>query len=279
MKYRHRYHAGNFADVHKHATLLALLAALKRKEKGFLYFETHAGRGVYDLADSAGESTGGIARLVGAECTAEPLRRYLSLVTRLRDERGLPGLYPGSPWLAVSELRAQDRAVFVESLRAEACALERELSGAGAARVRVEGGDGPQRLRAALPPPQRRALVLLDPPYEDTRRDFQRVHQVIVDALTRFPTAVMALWYPLKAVRDTERWLAGLAQQVTRPMLTAELRLYPLDSRIALNGSGMLIVNPPYQLDTRLSELLDELLSRLAAGASSSVAVRTLRSR
>ena len=274
MKYRHMYHAGNFADVHKHVTLLTVLAALKRKEKGFLYFETHAGRGVYDLADSAAESHHGIGRLAGAECVAAPLRRYLVLLEQLRAARGGARLYPGSPWLAASELRAQDCAVFVESVPEEARALERALSAVGTARIRAEVGDGFEKLRSALPPSQRRALTLIDPPYEDTRRDFERTTAAVAEAVTRFPTGVVAVWYPVKLARDTERWLDGMARRITRAVLTAELRLYPADSRVALNGSGMLIINPPYQLDVQLSELLAELYALLAVGPGGGVTVQ-----
>ncbi len=274
MKYRHIYHAGNFADVHKHVTLLAVLAALKRKEKGFLYLETHAGRGVYDLADSAAESQQGIGRLVGTECVAAPLRRYLALLERLRAGRAGARGYPGSPWLAVSELRAQDRALFVEAMPEEARALERALSGAGTVRIRTETGDGFEKLRSALPPPQGRALTLIDPPYEDTRRDFERTSAAVADALKRFPTGVVLVWYPVKIARDTDRWLDGVASRITRAMLTAELRLYPADSRVALNGSGMLIINPPYQLDAELAESLAELYGRLAVGPGGGIAVR-----
>jgi 23S rRNA (adenine2030-N6)-methyltransferase len=279
MKYRHLYHAGNFADVHKHVTLLAALGALKRKEKGFLYFETHAGRGVYDLADSAAESRHGIGRLVGTACVAAPLRRYLMLLEQLRVGRGRSRLYPGSPWLAVSELRAQDRAVFVESVPEEARALERALSGAGAVRIRAEVGDGFEKLRSVLPPPQGRALTLIDPPYEDTRRDFERTSAAVADAIKRFPTGVVAVWYPVKVARDTERWLDGMARRITRAMLTAELRLYPADSRVALNGSGMLIINPPYQLDVELAESLAELYGRLAVGPGGGIIVQPREAR
>jgi 23S rRNA (adenine2030-N6)-methyltransferase len=131
LKYRHEYHAGNFADVHKHVTLLAVLTALRRKEKGFLYLETHAGRGAYDLSGPSGESASGIGRLESqrpSDSAAEEIRSYLARIELLRRERGEPRLYPGSPLLAASELRTVDRAVFIESLPPEARALERALS-------------------------------------------------------------------------------------------------------------------------------------------------------
>ncbi len=275
MKYRHAHHAGNFADVHKHVTLLALLSALQRKDKGFLYLETHAGRGVYDLADSA-EAGAGVARLEGAACTAPELRHYLERLAQARRECGSSRLYPGSPWLAARQLRAQDRAVFVEALPEEARALRRALSSAREARVRVETGDGFERLRAALPPPERRALTLIDPPYEHTRRDFERIRAGIAETLRRFPTGVVAVWYPVKEARDTERWLAAVARQTERAALVAELWLHPRDSRVALNGSGMLIVNPPYQLEAPMRAWLAELYGRLGGAAAGGSAVRPL---
>ena len=277
MKYRHSRHAGNFADVHKHVTLLALIAALERKDKGFLYLETHSGRGRYDLADSAAEASAGILRLQGAACAAGELRHYLDRVAQLRRESGAARLYPGSPWLAANELRAQDRAVFTEWQPAEARALEKSLAASGArARIQVDTGDGFERLRAALPPRERRGLVFIDPPYEDTRGDFDRSRAAVSEVLRRFPTGVLAIWYPIKDERATAAWQAGLAREVDRETLLAELWLYPRDSRAALNGSGMLIVNPPYRLEETMGSWLAELYRHLDAGHGGGTRIRHL---
>jgi 23S rRNA (adenine2030-N6)-methyltransferase len=291
VKYRHAHHAGNFADVHKHVTLLALLAALKRKEKGFLYLETHAGRGAYDSGGTSGEAATGIGRLDARSgvraagrgsargVAAEELRSYLEHVERLRRERGQSRLYPGSPLLAVSELRPQDRGVFIERLPAEARALEKVLphSGALAQRVRVATGDGFALLRAWLPPPERRGLTFIDPPYEESREDFERGRHAAAEALRRFPTGVVAIWYPIKDERDTAAWQAALAGELDCELIAAELSLYPRDSRAALNGSGMLILNPPYQLAERLERWLPELHARLDLGHGGAASVRHLR--
>ena len=297
MKYRHTFHAGNFADVHKHVTLLALLAALKRKDKGFLYLETHAGRGAYDLSGSSGESALGIARLAAQHpagaadaSVAEEIRHYQDRVAQLRRGRGQARLYPGSPLLAAGELRPQDRAVLVERLPPEARALERALSsqglrgGAGPARspdpahhITVETGDGFERLRAWLPPPERRGLTLIDPPYEESRGDFERARHAAAEALRRFHTGVVTIWYPIKDERDTAAWLAALAGELDCPLLAAELSLYPRDSRVALNGSGMLILNPPYQLAERMEIWLPQLHGRLDVGHGGGASVRLLR--
>lgn len=277
MKYRHAHHAGNFADVHKHVTLLALLAALKRKDKGFLYLETHAGRGVYDLRDSAAEAAGGIARLTGAGCAAGELRHYLTRLAQLRRQCGSTRLYPGSPWLAAGELREQDRALLIEWQPAEARALERSLAEISAQRrIRIDTGDGFERLRAALPPPERRGLIFIDPPYEDSGRDLARAQAACLDALRRFPTGVVAIWYPIKDERTDAGWQAALARDAGRDVLLAEWWLYPRDSRVALNGSGMVIVNPPYRLEESMRIWLAELHRHLDAGHDGGTAIQRL---
>jgi 23S rRNA (adenine2030-N6)-methyltransferase len=314
VKYRHSHHAGNFADVHKHVTLLALLAALKRKDKGFFYLDTHAGRGAYDLSGPAGESATGIARLdaqtradSGWRSAAEELRNYGERVALLRRECSEPRLYPGSPLLAVSELRPVDRAVLIERMPPEARALERALSaqaqgrsrppqmaesraktalfsrdGAGPGRspdpahIRVETGDGFERLRAWLPPSERRGLTFIDPPYEESRRDFEQVRHAAAEALRRFHTGVVAIWYPIKDERDTAAWQAVLAGELDCELLAAELSLYPRDSRVALNGSGMLILNPPYRLAERMEVWLPQLHACLDLGHGGGVSVRHL---
>ncbi len=268
MKYRHSYHAGNFADVHKHVTLLALLAALARKDKGFLYFETHAGSGEYAASD---EADAGISRIGTATFQAQELRRYLTSIAAFRKSRGSTRSYPGSPVLAAHELRAQDRGIAVEIQPPEARALERAL-GPGSP-MRVETGDGFQRLRAHLPPPERRGLVLMDPPYEETRQDFERVTAAIVDGLRRFDSGVFCAWYPIKEERDGASWKAGLTRALNREVLFSELWIYPRDSRVGLNGSGLAIVNPPYQIEERMKVWLPELHAALDSARAGGCAV------
>jgi 23S rRNA (adenine2030-N6)-methyltransferase len=265
MKYRHSYHAGNFADVHKHVTLLALLAALARKDKGFLYLDTHSGRGLYDLSTPAAESAAGVARFLESEPRAAELKAYAERVRKFRALPGLAHALAGSPLLAAGELRPQDRAVFGELLGAEAQALGAALGGAaGGARVRIQRGDGFALPRALLPPPERRALILIDPPYEETRRDFERAAAALAEGLQRFPGGVFAVWYPIKDARDLTAWYAACRGAVSVPALLSELWLFPRDSRVALNGSGLLIANPPYLIAERMREWLPELTAILA---------------
>jgi 23S rRNA (adenine2030-N6)-methyltransferase len=250
-----------------------LLAALQRKEKGFLYLETHSGRGAYDLTQGA-EADSGVGRLTTTPNTAEELRRYIQRLAEYRTNQGNPRAYPGSPLLAAGELRPQDRAILAEILPPEARALE--LAVADNPRVRVEQGDGFERLRASLPPPERRGLTLIDPPYEETSRDFERVSAAIVDALRRFQTGVIAAWYPIKDEREIAVWQAGLSRSVDCETLVAELWLYPRDSRVALNGSGLLIVNPPYLLAERMRVWLPELQAQLDSGQAGGTSIRSL---
>jgi 23S rRNA (adenine2030-N6)-methyltransferase len=266
VKYRHSFHAGNFADVHKHATLLALLAALKRKDKGFLYLETHAGRGAYSVRSATQgserhEAEAGIERIASAQFHSEELQRYLQAVADFRAARGDRHAYPGSPLLAAGALRPQDRGVAVELLAPEARALELALG--AETRMRVERGDGFERLRAHLPPAERRGITFIDPPYEETRRDFDRLTTAAAEALRRFESGIVSAWYPIKDDRDITAWKASFTGAVKREVLFSELWLYPRDSRVGLNGSGLAIVNPPYQLDERMNVWLTELRERL----------------
>jgi 23S rRNA (adenine2030-N6)-methyltransferase len=258
MKYRHAHHAGNFADVHKHVALLAVLRALKRKDKGFLYLETHAGRGIY--APSA-EGRLGIERLLAAAPAIEELRRYIEAVKSLRALLNDTHACPGSPLLACQELRRQDRAILVEIEPAEARALE--LAARPFPHVRIEREDGFARLRAHLPPRERRGLTLIDPPYEESAKDFARAEAALTTALEKFATGVVMIWYPIKNTRDTDAWQERLTRLLHVPLLISEIWLYPPDSRVALNGSGLIMLNAPYQIDERMRAWLPQLQATL----------------
>ncbi len=272
MKYRHAFHAGNFADAHKHVALLALLRALQRKEKGFFFLDTHAGRGRYALgsgdARASGEAQAGaiavLAGLRGESAAAPELVDYATVIGAWRRSADARHDYPGSALIAAQVLRAQDRGVAVEAQPGEFEALRKTL-GRGASVV-AEHGDGYQRLRALLPPPERRGLVLIDPPYEDTRGDFRAAAAAVGDALERFEACVIALWYPVKDARDTDRWLEARVRPVARPTLAAELWVHPPDSRAGLNGSGLVIVNPPFQFADRCDIWQTELRLALDPG-------------
>jgi 23S rRNA (adenine2030-N6)-methyltransferase len=265
MKYRHQYHAGNFADVHKHVLLLEVLEALLRKEKGFLFVDTHAGRGEYQLhpGDAAhpAEWQSGVARLLAQPPRTAALTRYRERVAT--GKHGASLVYPGSPLLAAGMLRPVDRAVFFETQREEAGQLRKSLV---SGRTRVEGVDGFAGLRALLPPPERRGCVLIDPPFEE-RADYTHVHDAAADSLSRFPTVVLLLWLPIKLRADFDFWFASLGRALTRPALASLLWTHPPDSRAALNGSALVVVNPPYLIEQGMREWLPELRALLAGDA------------
>ena len=280
MKYRHSFHAGNFADVHKHVALCALLRSMQRKDTGFFYVDTHAGAGRYDLdaADShhGAEARHGVTALMaaGAQLQAEELKNYCEAIERLRSSLDSPHAYPGSPWLAAQLLRSQDRGLCCERMSAECRALERALG--GWRRMRVACADGYEQLRAVLPPPERRCLVLIDPPYEDPALELQRALQMIQLILERLANAVIALWYPIKDERTLVPWLARVERTLQTPAASLELWLYARDSRVGLNGSGLLLVNPPYQIQARAALWQHELQRLLDPAGRGGSAARTL---
>ncbi len=267
MKYRHQYHAGNFADVHKHVLLLEVLRALTRKDKGLLFVDTHAGRGDYDLhpgdAEHPAEWQSGAARVLAAQPGHAALTRYRDLVAA--GAHGGSLRYQGSPLLALRGLRAVDRAVFFETQREEAGHLRKSLPEGG--RTRVEVADGFLGLRALLPPPERRGCVLIDPPYEE-RADLTQVIGAVKDSLQRFESAVLLIWVPVKLRGDFDNWLATLRAASIRPVLASLLWMHPLDSRAALNGSGLVLVNPPYLIEQDMREWLPELRALLGGEQS-----------
>lgn len=279
MKYRHAFHAGNFADVHKHVALLELVAALQKKPKGFLYLETHAGRGRYELSGGEqSEAQHGILALRAAARQAAPrhaaLQAYLATVGSLASD---PHDYPGSPLLVAQALRAVDRAICCELQAPECRALERALeqSQGGARQVRAQQGDGWRAIGEHLPPHERRALLLIDPPYEEPA-DFERALAGAQRALQRLANATVLLWHPVKDQRDLAPWLARVAATLPAPLLSLELWLHPRDSTVALNGSGLLVANPPYQFDQQAASWLPELASLLGVGAQGGTSMKWL---
>jgi 23S rRNA (adenine2030-N6)-methyltransferase len=274
MNYRHAFHAGNFADVHKHLVMLAVIERLQRKPTPLFFLDTHAGRGRYDLqshdATRGAEWREGIGKLAGARFESADARHYLETV-------GIgpapPREYFGSPLLALRALREGDRAVFVEQQPAEAAALERELP--RRRNVSVVCGDGYAALRTYLPPKEKRGFVLIDPPYE-ADNEFVLVERALHFGLTRWPTGVFAAWYPIKASRESQRLHAALVKSGLRKLLLVELSIRPQDSPVGLNGSGLVIANPPWQIDADLTQATQELKSALDIEGSGRVRVEWL---
>ena len=270
MKYRHQFHAGNFADVVKHFVLLEILKSLRRKSAAFFVLDTHAGRGAYELpapnAGSKSESLGGIGQLLQNATDIPGVGDYLALVKTLGGSGDASaGLrrYPGSPLIIASQLRQADRAAFFELNAPEAAALQRTLH--AHRNVSVQCADGYDALLSHLPPLERRGLVFIDPSYESQEAEFIRVANALTEGGRRWSTGVYAIWYPIKRRATIEAFHARLKATGIRKMLCAELGIYPDDSRVGLNGCGMVIVNPPFQLEHALSEALPALHAALGA--------------
>jgi 23S rRNA (adenine2030-N6)-methyltransferase len=269
MNYRHAFHAGNHADVLKHVVLLALLDALRRKEAPFFVLDTHAGRGRYALAEGDARKTGeadqGILRLSTAARLPEPVEAYLRAVAA-HNPPGRLQTYPGSPLLIASALRAQDRLAACELQPQEAEALRTLF--AGDARVAVHARDGYEAVGALLPPRAgntafARGLVLIDPPYEAQDAEYPRVLQALRDALRLWPQAMLAVWYPIKQGRSLRPFLRKASGLAAKTVLATELHIRPDDSPLRLNGSGMLLVNPPWRIEQSLATATAALASAL----------------
>ena len=271
MNYRHAYHAGNFADVLKHAVLALVIEHLKRKEAPFRVIDTHAGAGRYALTSAEAAKTGewrdGIGRLLGADARPLPgevarrLRPYLDAV-RAESAGAAIASYPGSPCLALRLMRAQDRLIANELHEEDRAHLERAIG--RDLRAKVLALDGWLALKALLPPRERRGVVLIDPPFEE-EGELERLANGLAEAIGRFATGAYLAWYPIKDPKPIARFHHALtAMALPKPPLFAELLIRrPVDPDV-LNGCGLVIVNGPYTLEDDLRIVLPELSRRLA---------------
>ncbi|CAA9301014.1 MAG: 23S rRNA (adenine(2030)-N(6))-methyltransferase [uncultured Lysobacter sp.] len=269
MNYRHAFHAGNHADVLKHVALLAICDALTSKPTPLFALDTHAGRGLYALDSSSamrtGEAEGGVSRLM-AEAPKHPaIARYLSAVRACRNEHGAAA-YPGSPWLLAHALREDDRVALCELIPEEAQQLQANF--ARDARVAAHARDGYAAMKAFLPPRigatrYNRGLVLIDPPFEAQLEEFDHAIAAIRDGLARWPQGVFVLWYPIKLRRSLQPFYRRAAALPAKSAFVAELLVRPDDSPLRMNGSGLLIVNAPWQLDRTLAGVLPLLRDAL----------------
>lgn len=282
MNYRHTFHAGNHADVLKHIAVLALCDALTAKPAAAFALDTHAGRGLYALdshsAQRTGEAEGGIGRLV-AEAPKHPaIARYLAAVRACRQEHGMAS-YPGSPWLLAHALREQDRIAACELQAEEAGVLRTAF--AHDARVAVHERDGYAAMKALLPPRlgetrYNRGLVLIDPPYEAQLEEFDAALGALRDALARWPQGTYALWYPIKLRRSLQPFYRRAATLPAKSSLVAELLVRADDSPLRMNGSGLLVLNPPWQFDQTLAGVLPLLVKALGEDSAASARVEWL---
>jgi 23S rRNA (adenine2030-N6)-methyltransferase len=277
VNYRHAFHAGNHADVLKHVVLLALCDALGAKPAPCFALDTHAGRGLYaldaDAAQRTGEATEGVVRLLGDPPGDPWIARYLEAVAACRAQHG-DTAYPGSPWLLAHALRAQDRIACCELQPEEAAALKALFR--TEPRVAVHRRDGYAAMKALLPPTVSgtrfaRGLVLMDPPFESQLEEFDAALAALRDGLARWPHAAYALWYPIKQRRALQPFYRAAAALPAKSILLAELLVRADDSPLRMNGSGLLLLNPPYQFEAGLRRALPALASALTADAPSRV--------
>jgi 23S rRNA (adenine2030-N6)-methyltransferase len=269
LSYRHAFHAGNHADVLKHMVLVELIGHLRQKDKPFWYIDTHAGAGMYALdtptALKTAEFRHGIGRLWTQDDLPAPVQAYVDQVRQL-NRSGKLLRYPGSPQVALQLLRPADRLHLFDLHSTDSRLLQKEY--AGDRRIRALAGDGFAGLKALLPPQPRRALVLIDPSYED-RQDYRQVVDAMDDALRRFATGVYMLWYPLLSRREAVRLPASLAALRDRDWLQVELRVKaPSEDGIGMHGSGLFVFNPPWTLPAMLEDALPALVHLLGQDAA-----------
>lgn len=280
MNYRHAYHAGNFADVLKHAVLVGLIEALKQKSTPFCVIDTHAGSARYALTSAEAEKTrefaSGIKPLLGLTQLPSLLHVYLNVV-RAFNAGAASALhtYPGSPLISAALMRPGDRLIACELQPDEARKLKLEFQ--ADARVACHQRDGYEALRAFLPPKEKRGLVLIDPPFEAQLDEYLAILEGLGDACQRWPTGMYAIWYPIKLRQDAEHFYRRLSALGFAKIAIAELCLHQPNSALRLNGCGMALINPPYRFDQALSELLPALAKALEQSRYGSHAVRWLR--
>jgi 23S rRNA (adenine2030-N6)-methyltransferase len=278
MNYRHAYHAGNFADCLKHAALVAVLTQLRKKDSPFAVIDTHAGRGIYDLAGEESlktqEAKDGILRLLTSGASEEPLSRYLAIVR----EHG-EGRYPGSPLIAAKMLRKQDRLIAIEKQGDEHKALALLLKRHPGYRAVL--GDGYTELKKLLPPPERRGCILIDPPFEDGD-EFKKAAFALSDAHARFPHGAYLFWYPAKEKTALEATIGELLNAGVAPVLRIEFdtggsALPAAEGRgPRLTACGLLAVNPPFGFEDAMRGILAALSMHLSLGAKPQTSIQVI---
>jgi 23S rRNA (adenine2030-N6)-methyltransferase len=272
LSYRHAFHAGNHADVLKHYVLGLVLAHTKQKDKPFWYIDTHAGAGMYSLQDGYAsqnqEFKEGISKLLSAKNLSQPLADYVAQIQSFNTGSEL-SFYPGSPMVAESFMRADDRMRLFELHPNDYKLLSENFEGFGK-QAKVEMQNGFKGLKSCLPPPPRRAVVLIDPPYED-KQDYLYVVDAIKDSLKRFPTGTYIVWYPLLQRPEPAEMLDELLALNLPDWLHVTLSVEsPSEEGFGMYGSGLFIINPPWTLPKTLAETMPVLTALLALDETAS---------
>ncbi len=269
FSYRHAFHAGNHADVLKHAILLQIFDHYAQKDSPYTIIDTHTGAGLYDLEDewaqTKGEFYDGLDKVIEADNPPPMVERYLDVIADLNPD-GVARYYPGSPWLALMQLRSQDSFHGFELHPSEFQVLQenvKQLYPRPNKKVRLYAENGFEGLKRLLPPPSRRAVVVMDPSYE-AKSDYRQVQHCLDEALKRFAQCCYVIWYPLvqrPEVQQLRRYLESQTCSWLHTSLSVKARSR---NGVGLHGSGMFIVNPPWTLYQTLSEALPWLKSAMA---------------
>lgn len=268
MNYNHTYHAGGFSDVFKHLILLAITQSFLRKENPFCYIDTHAGAGFYDLSSEEAkknkEFEGGLGKILQQKNIPDLAKLYLNCIHRMNNKLAKSTIsslryYPGSPAFVRYFLRNQDRMLLSELHPTQFQLLKNYFSDR---LVSVHLMDGYHGLKALLPPKERRGFILIDPPFE-RQNEFSHLLTHLPFALKRFATGTYAIWYPIKDLAFIERFHQALRAVIVKPILLCELNLNPTGSTLFLNGCGMIIINPPWQVDQHIKAFLPWLTKTL----------------
>ncbi|MET3560438.1 23S rRNA (adenine2030-N6)-methyltransferase [Bartonella japonica] len=281
MNYRHIYHAGNFADVFKHIIVTRIVEYLKRKEKAFRVIDTHAGIGIYNLSSAEAEKTGewreGVQRLLSTpipENLKALLHPWYDIIDTLNKGRKKILFYPGSPILIRQLLRRQDRLTAIELHDEDYHILAKNF--AGDYQTKTLHLDGWLSLNAHLPPKEKRGLILVDPPFEKPG-EFSRLVEGLMKAYRRFPGGIYALWYPVKYDKEIKNFLHALHQTQIPKILQLEMRIRKSSISPTMNGSGMILINPPYLLEEEIKTLRPFLLSRLGQDENAQIIHKCLQ--
>lgn len=275
LSYRHSFHAGNHADVLKHIVQMLIIENLQQKEKGFYYLDTHSGVGRYRLFSEEAEKTAeyqeGIARLWNRDDLPEEVAHYIAQIKKLNYGGKELRYYAGSPLIAAQMLRPQDRALLTELHPTDFPLLRNNFK--EFANVTTKREDGFLQLKATLPPKERRGFVLIDPPYE-LKEDYDLVVKAIEEGYKRFATGVYAIWYPVVLRQQSKRIVKGLEATGIRKILQIELAVRPDSEQRGMTASGMIVINPPWQLESQMKKILPYLVNVLVPEGTGSYSVK-----
>ena len=263
MNYKHAYHAGNFADVAKHILLVQLLNQMSTKGKPYYALDAYGGRGLYSLsseeARKTGEAKSGVQKILDADVSEAPaaVRQYVDDIKQARQTYD-KHVYPGSPWWIANHVEKNPdvkvRAEAFELKNSEYDALNYQLYQLP---IGIQNRDAFEGILGVIPPVERRGVILIDPPYEQEHKDFTRLVELLVATMTKWPQGIYALWFPIKNIEAVEQKYKKMKRTGIRKQLLCELNIYPNDVAVGLNGTGMLIINPPWKFDQDAREILN----------------------